>query len=84
MKTHLRVLSALTAASMLFSAVPPAGAVQTPPAAPVYAADAGTAAATGEIRVRLRLDFEQKAEVLKKRDVTVTLEIGRWCSGWPC
>lgn len=76
MKTHLRVLSALTAASMLFSAVPPAGAVQTPPAAPVYAADAGTAAATGEIRVRLRLDFEQKAEVLKKRDVTVTLEKG--------
>ncbi|RKJ80756.1 hypothetical protein D7X33_05470 [Butyricicoccus sp. 1XD8-22] len=76
MKTHLRMLSALTAASMLFSAVPPAGAVRTPPAAPVYAADAGTAAATGEIRVRLRLDFEQPAKVLKERDVTVTLEKG--------
>lgn len=61
---------------MLFSAVPPAGAVRTPPAAPVYAADAGTAAATGEIRVRLRLDFEQPAKVLKERDVTVTLKKG--------
>ncbi len=69
MKAHTRLLSALLAASMLYSAAPPIFAHAAEPTQ--KAAD--SAAATGSISATLRLDYDQAREVLETHNVTAQL-----------
>ena len=69
MKAHTRLLSALLAASMLYSAAPPIFAHAAEPTQ--KAAD--SAAATGSISATLRLDYDQSHKVLETHNVTAQL-----------
>ena len=71
MKVRKRILSALLAASMLFSASAPAWAVEGD-----GGSGASQSAVKGEIRATLRLDYAQNLKAIKNHGVTMVLEKG--------
>lgn len=72
MKVRIRMLSALLAASMLFSMSAPAWAAEGD-----SGAAASQSAVAGEIRATLRLDYAQNMKAIKNHSVTIVLEKGR-------
>lgn len=71
MKVRIRMLSALLAASMLFSMSVPAWAAEGD-----SGAAASQSAVAGEIRATLRLDYAQNMKAIKNHSVTIVLEKG--------